>query len=207
MLICFSFSNLYDIILNRNVFKLSAEYLILSVGFSQNNQTEIIEKLFDNFFKLLILNVHLITIENNGNMLDDGSSVGAGDVNQFVPHIYTYYPYTKYGCAKVHTILYNKFINGSFIEPTKKWFPNKLANLWRCPIKVAAFNVHNFMKLTPRINGSYLTNGFEGELLHALANYLNFSVEIVKSENQSGTIYPNKTFSGALQMVYNKLYI
>lgn len=98
--------------------------------------------------------------------------------------IYTYFPYTIYHCESVAPIILNYFIHSSFLYETD-FFPSKLQNLYKCPLRVATIEEIPYMFLIPNKNGSIYTDGIDGILFRVLSQRLNFTpVLMIPSEEE-----------------------
>jgi len=88
---------------------------------------------------------------------------------------YSYYPFGERGCRDMEPQLINRYNGSMLVEP--ELFPRKLRNFFGCPLRCALWNVPPFLKL----NKDQLVNGgYEGRLLLALAEKMNFTIAVRK---------------------------
>lgn len=108
--------------------------------------------------------------------------------------LYTFYPFTSEHCEHVKPIIHDQFMNGTFLYKTPM-FPNKLRNLFKCPLKMSTYQFAPFMDLTLQSNGSYYTDGIEGTMFRAMADRLNFTpiavISALNSVRNITNIAPN----------------
>lgn len=106
-------------------------------------------------------------------------------------HIYTYYPFNENNCRKL-TIKLLSVYKGGRVEKIQ-FFPKKMENFHRCPLRVAARNYPPFfMRKTSR------HCGIEGLILEVLAEHFNFSIDLLPEPKESSSIY---TITGVLDQV------
>lgn len=117
--------------------------------------------------------------------------------------VLTYFPFSRLYCGEIHPILWNYFIYG---EPTIKndVFPDKIQNMWGCPLMVVTFEVEPFMYVTKRKDGSFYTDGIEGILLRVLSKRMNFTylIETPSDGDMWGIILTNGSMTGACKLLY-----
>ncbi|KAH8419719.1 hypothetical protein KR009_001533 [Drosophila setifemur] len=90
---------------------------------------------------------------------------------------YSYYPFGSGGCRDMEPQLINRYNGSSLVEP--ELFPRKLSNFFGCPLRCALWNVPPFVRLTSRGEEHLaLVGGYEGRLLLALAEKMNFSIAL-----------------------------
>lgn len=146
-----------------------------------------IKKILLDFWSIHIVNVNILVKSSNVNEAE----------------LFTYFPYAETHCSEVHPIIWKTFKNGHFDNSQNSFFPNKIANLHKCPLKVVTFN-SNYMKVSRDLSGNYATNGFDGKLLQAIIKKINFKLDLIyMSEDSSkwGNVYPNGSSYGALKYV------
>lgn len=114
--------------------------------------------------------------------------------------MFTYYPYKPHKCARCNVELYNVFENDTFVSG-KSHFPNKLQTFYNCTIVVAAFNTTPYVTLVTDKNGKETMLGFEGQLFTKMTEVLNLNIKLIVPPLKWGSVYPNKTFTGAFAMV------
>ncbi|XP_016997593.2 ionotropic receptor 21a [Drosophila takahashii] len=86
---------------------------------------------------------------------------------------YSYYPFGQRGCADMEPQLINRYNGSMLVEP--ELFPRKLSNFFGCPLRCALWNVPPFLKVSEE---QVVSGGYEGRLLLALAEKLNFSISV-----------------------------
>lgn len=121
--------------------------------------------------------------------------------------IYTYYPFSKYLCAKVIPAIINYFENESFQYNDTELFSEKMENLYGCPVTVATFHTEPHMMLSKSKNAEravYDTDGIDGIILRVLSQLINFKpiIKIPQDGKMRGSAYANGTKTGAMRMVW-----
>lgn len=115
--------------------------------------------------------------------------------------VYTYFPFTVHQCGEVVPTLISQYKNESFFQQ-QQLFPNKLKNMYNCPLKAALWNVAPFVFLERKNNKTSIQRGFEGVLLSELSSRLNFSIEVlIPPNNEQRGIFIGNNTNGALRMV------
>ena len=145
-----------------------------------------IKKIFEILWSYYIVNVNIITKENE--YTDEAL-------------MFTYFPYTRYYCEKVEPILFNNYIIDIGFIKNIEHFPNKLANLHKCPLKVATVDIPPFVITKNTEQFQFL--GLEGFLMIVLEKRMNFTMEatIVNDNYLWGQLFENGTSTGAIEMV------
>lgn len=111
-------------------------------------------------------------------------------------HIYTYYPFTENNCRRLTTKLLSVY-KGGRVEKIQ-FFPKKLENLHRCPLRVAARNYPPFFMRKTSRHSSVPISGIEGLILEVLAEHLNFSIDLLPEPKESNSMY---TITGVLDQI------
>lgn len=93
----------------------------------------------------------------NSNVLVHGNS--SDEIEMF-----TYFPYTSEHCGEVVPENINTFRASMFI--TKRFFENKMENLFKCPLRIVTFNIAPLMMAKVSKDGNYTLDGIEGKLLN-----------------------------------------
>ncbi|XP_037040010.1 uncharacterized protein LOC119077005 isoform X3 [Bradysia coprophila] len=88
--------------------------------------------------------------------------------------IYTYFPYTLYHCEMVAPVISNYFVHNSF-QYEADFFPQKLKNLYKCPLHVATSEEIPYMFLIRQEDGTIYTDGIDGIIFRVLSQRLNFT--------------------------------
>lgn len=151
----------------------------------QQQQQHHIKLMLDIMWRKFILNVHVVTQEQNGDV-----------------HLNTYFPFTKDFCGQVHPVVWNIYRSGAFVATQSEHFPRKDENLWGCSLDVAVFNAPPYMTVLNK-TGAIDVGGVDGNLLKTLANRMNFTINynVVVEDLRWGEIYANNTATGAIGMV------
>ncbi|KAH8303151.1 hypothetical protein KR059_001654 [Drosophila kikkawai] len=90
---------------------------------------------------------------------------------------YSYYPFGERGCADMEPQLINRYNGSTLVEP--ELFPRKLRNFYGCPLRCALWNTPPFLRLAEEdVAAPTVTGGYEGRLLLALAEKMNFSIAV-----------------------------
>lgn len=108
--------------------------------------------------------------------------------------IKTFLPFQSSSCGNTTSITLD-------IDSVHTFFPEKLKNLFECPIKLATFFYPPITMRETLENGSYRYYGSEMELLFGLAEALNFSVDMtyIAQSGFTGLLYENGTATGILK--------
>ena len=171
-------------------------YLLIIVTDYQEQQFKDMEKMLMDLWEIFIINVNIVLqdfLEQKG-------------------YIYTSFPYTNTYCSKVEPIIWNAFQNGQF-QLEQEYFPNKIQNLFRCPLVVATFDIFPVMRLgnleklenSDKLEIDQITiSGLDAEVLKRLAKSMNFKIKFVfdSMKVRWGENFPNGSTSGAMQKVY-----
>lgn len=127
---------------------------------SNDNQYQLIRKIFEDCWSLYISNINLLTLKNT----------------EPTALQYTFYPYTIAHCEQVDPVIQNFFINAtSSFTLNTTMFPEKFRNFYKCPLILSTYNLAPHMLLTPQLNGSYFTDGMDGIIFRVLSQRLNFT--------------------------------
>ncbi|XP_052850017.1 uncharacterized protein LOC128260810 [Drosophila gunungcola] len=99
---------------------------------------------------------------------------------------YSYYPFGERGCSDLEPQLINRYNGSMLVEP--ELFPRKLANFYGCPLRCALWNEPPFLVLHenekekgdggPEEHVLVVGGGYEGRLLLALAEKMNFTIAV-----------------------------
>lgn len=132
------------------------------------NTNEIVQQILNECWEVYITNVVIISIDEN-----------AGTCA-----IFAYFPFTENYCEQVIPVMYNHFINEtlSFEIVRKELFPEKLKNMFGCPITVATFHRMPSMDLN---NPQSYPNGIDGILLQIISQSMNFKLNIMVTERET----------------------
>lgn len=145
------------------------------------NVYEVMAKIFESLWSRLITNANILwqPAESESEAL-----------------MYTFYPYTSVYCEKTYPIKLNQYLNGEWLNEVE-YYPYKMRNLFRCPIRVATFVSPPFMMIRD-VNNQVEVDGIDGILLRVLSQKMNFKVELFISDQQWGNIYENGSATGNL---------
>lgn len=94
--------------------------------------------------------------------------------------LYTFFPYTVEHCGSVEPIVYDYFENGTFAL-NASIFPNKMENLFECPLIVSTYNFPPLVILKEQSNDTFYIDGIEGTVLRVIAKRLNFTPVVAMS--------------------------
>ncbi|XP_015042163.2 uncharacterized protein Ir7e [Drosophila pseudoobscura] len=98
--------------------------------------------------------------------------------------IYSYYPFSERSCSDMSPQLINRYNGSALLEP--EIFPRKLRNLFGCPLRCALWNVPPFVEVhESESTGASVSGGYEGRLLLALAERMNFSIAVRQLQAKS----------------------
>lgn len=144
------------------------------------------EKMYKTLQQIQIFNVNIV-YEN--------------DQNEVV--IETFEPFTTKSCANTKSRIINKFKNGKFENEIDTFFPNKIQQLYGCPISVAtAINAEPYVLVKKLDDGSYEVGGRDIKLLQTIAGKLNFTIFYSHIEDE-GYLLANGSAGGILQRLLN----
>ncbi|KAG5667104.1 hypothetical protein PVAND_015103 [Polypedilum vanderplanki] len=119
-------------------------------------------------------------------------------------NLITFMPFSKeMNCGNTKPKIINQYVNGSFRWPEIQHYPEKLTNLYQCPIKVVTFNAPP-MIMIKYSNDSFELHGVDGEMMTVLAKELNFKIDLhhISDLIRWGSLV-NGTSTGAMRMVIN----
>lgn len=163
-------------------FEYQGFFIIVLTKYS-DHQYEIMMQIFQHLWAEYIINVNIIWLAPE----NDNEAI-----------VYTYFPYSRFFCGNAFPIQLNQFIFGKWIHQTTNFFPDKVSNMYNCPLNVVTVMSPPFMILND--DGF---DGIDGTLLRVLSQRMNFSVQVLKVKSQ-GTVYLNGSSFGGFQMVIEK---
>lgn len=168
-------------------FNYSGYYLIVMTTYCED-QYQIMTKMFNDLWKNYIVNSNIYwhTPQNEDEAI-----------------LYTYFPYNKFYCGETFPIQQNHFREGEWIHKSGNFYPNKMKNLYQCPLTVAVIETAPFMMTFKDENGTLHVDGIDGVLLRILSQIMNFKIQVEIFESQ-GTITPN-TSTGAKQLKFAQI--
>lgn len=175
-----SFKNILQLMDTKH-FDYQGHYLIVMTTYSYQ-QYEIMSKMFNDLWSNFIVNSAILWHV---------------PVNEDEAILYTYYPYNKFYCGVTFPIVQNHFRLGKWVHNTSDFFPNKVKNLYRCPLTVSVIPTAPFLMVTELDDGSALVEGIDGILLQMLSLVMNFTVKIDTFESQGVINVEDGTATGA----------
>lgn len=173
-----SFWNIFRL-MSPYYFEYQGFYLIVITSYT-SQQYEIMANIFEYLWAEYIVNVNIIW---------------SAPQNDEEALMYTYFPYTKFFCGKAVPIQLNQFWFGKWLHKTPSFFPDKVNNMFGCPLTVVTVSTAPFMIIKKADNGDIHTTGIDGVLLRVLAQRMNFSIDLVQLDNQ-GSVFMNGSSSG-----------
>lgn len=142
---------------------------------------------YTGFYTIVLTEYTDDLLKTIGKILKDCWSLYIANANILSPtqdyqtvHLYTYFPYTSEHCGGVVPMIYDHFVNGSFVQNITI-FPNKLDNLFECPLVISTYNFPPLVILKPQSNGTYFLDGIEGTVLRVIAKRMNFTPVVALS--------------------------
>lgn len=191
--ISFNFRLIYHKMVTRGGFDYTGYFTIVLTEIN-SNRVDLVKKILIDCWQMYITNVIVIANIETGNKCA----------------IYSYFPFTPYFCAKVVPSILNYYTNNSFQYDINYLFPEKMDNLFGCPVTVATFQTEPHIILTERNDTTYSVWGIDGILLTVLSQFMHFKPVIrVPSDGMNrGSAYVNGTKTGALKMViYSSIFL
>ncbi|KAJ6649708.1 hypothetical protein Bhyg_04947 [Pseudolycoriella hygida] len=153
------FSKIFRKMQNDELFDYTGYYTVVLTEVYRD-QYNIISKILNDCWSIYVTNVIIVT--SLGSEFNSRSA------------IYTYFPYTVYHCEMVAPVILNYFMDNTFLYDIDH-FPDKIRNMYNCPLTIVTQNVTPFMILYKNENGgNYRTDGIDGKTLRALSQKLNF---------------------------------
>ena len=132
-------------------------------------------KLFKSAWREYLYNVNILCNENDETLIK------------------TFLPFQQSSCSNTTSITLN--------ASTSNFFPDKIKNLFGCPIKLASFFYPPITMRGAFDNGSFKYYGSEMEMVFGLAEALNFSIKMtyINQSGFTGLLYENGTATGILK--------
>lgn len=146
-----------------DTFDFSGFYTIVLTEFNDDH-FETITKILEDCWSLYIANANVLM------PIDDDETV----------LLYTFFPYTPEHCASVEPIVYDRFENGTFAYNVTL-FPDKMTNLFQCPLMISTYNFPPLVILKPQPNHSFYIDGIEGTVFRSISMNLNFTPIVILS--------------------------
>jgi hypothetical protein len=144
-------------------------------------------KMFDDLWANYVINVNIVLKSNPKEC-----------------HMFTYFPFTANYCEKVFPVLLNTFISDKGFIRNVAHFPNKMSNMFECPITAATFELPPYVIFREK-NGNLGVWGIEGALMKTLAQRMRFTLNYdIQDENYWGTLDDDGRSTGAIASVMRK---
>ena len=126
------------------------------------------------------------------------------DESEFVS-LLTFMPFNGYICGDTTPIKINQFDKGSGKWKFEEFYPKKFKNLFKCPVRVGAFDTTPAVIQKTMKNGSYSLDGYDIELLKEFSKIINFTIDMNFSTEPGsyGEIYENGSSTGTINKVMN----
>lgn len=142
------------------IFEFEGYFLIVITKYNEHIY-ETMLKIFGSFWSQHIVNVNILWSppENDGDTL-----------------MYTFWPYTSFYCGEAFPVQLNQYRVENWLKRTD-YFPNKVANMYGCPVQVATFHNAPFTIIKEH-DGKVTVKGIDGILLRVLSQRMNFKPEI-----------------------------
>lgn len=177
VLIIRSFAEFLDIYkrISSNLFMFNGNYLIVLV----NGEISEIPDMFQLSWKLQIYNVVVMYELLDGVLMK------------------SFLPMNRRSCNDTNPIIVNNFNNGSFAS--KNFFPDKMTNLFNCPVRIVAkINDEPYVLAKRLTNGNFEFSGQNIRLVTALAKSLSFKVELTVVDRE-GYLFDNGSSDGLMK--------
>jgi Ligated ion channel L-glutamate- and glycine-binding site len=159
-------------------FKFNGNFLIVLT----NRQIKEVQEMFRILWKLQIFNVNVMFEGENKEVL-----------------VQTFMPFNAQNCNDTTPVLINIFKDGTFVNGTLNFFPQKIKNLHNCPVRVAISTDQKPYVIQNKFpNGSYSLNGGDIDLINVLSSSLNFRINLTYIGEQ-GYFLSNGTAVGPLK--------
>ena len=200
----------------KNLQNMSNRRRIFSVIFIARFQSflQIVEKMtkerfnFEGYYLIVLTKGYIPEIQNifqqlwmkfifNVNILLDEKS-------EFIS-LLTFMPFNGYNCGDTTPIKTNQFDKGSGKWEFEEFYPKKFKNLFKCPVRVGAFDTTPAVIKKTMKNGSYSLDGYDIELLKEFSKIINFTIDMNFSAEPGsyGEIYENGSSTGTINKVMN----
>lgn len=179
-----SLINIYNNI-RKETYNYQGNYLIVVTKYYEGVLMDI-DKMLTDFWAMFIINVDILVESENSTQA----------------HLYTFFPYTKLHCSKVHSILWKIFSNDQF-EDVRNFYPWKMDKLYNCPIKVVTFDTP-LMIISENLEGKHKFSGLDGKLLREISKIMEFEIQLTYmplNSSRWGYLLENGTSGGAMKMV------
>lgn len=165
--------------INSERFDYGGFYLIVLT----NGMIQEIQQIFTQLWSIFIYNVNILVEDNDGNI-----------------SMITFMPFKENECGQTTPTIINSYEKQFSSWKSQTYFPRKIKNLFKCPIKIAIFDTPPFVSESTETGK---ISGCDIELVNGLAEALNFKVDsnFMREPGSWGTILENGTSTGALRKV------
>lgn len=161
-------------------FQMSGVYLIVLIS----GKISEIEQVFTILWKHQIVNVNIFYERKDRRVA-----------------VVSYSPFSSIKCDVTKSVFVNEFVSGNFLYDVSQAYPDKLRNLYGCPIRVATSNNSvPYIFADKLANGSYNLHGRDINLITSLAEVLNFRINYVYVGDE-GVLNENGTANGPFAML------
>lgn len=167
-----------------------AEKVLLVITDSLANQQVVLTSIFTDCWSKSLLNINILFRHDSEMSLA----------------LATYLPFqNEYSCNFVKPIHMDVFNENKthYTGDVTNLYPNKLANMYRCPMTVSVFSSDPFIILQNSYSSNLSVSGIDVQILKQLEQRLNFKLTFIEpfDKQSRGTIYPNWTATGSMKMV------
>lgn len=113
----------------------------------------------------------------------------------------TFFPFQPNNCQSTQPVVINTFINNRWTN--RDFFPSKLKNFHKCPVKVGAQGLVSRFIRVQHTNGSVDYIGIDVEIMKLLGEALNFQpvVNFSMKSNDWGAVYENGSSIGVINQI------
>lgn len=168
-------SNLKEVLLKK--FEPSGFFLIVFENCSSVDS----DKIFEEAWERYIYNINILCGDNDTTLIK------------------TFMPFQRDSCGNTTSITIKDY------QSIEDLYPDKLKNMFGCPIKLATFSYPPITMREIRSDGSFRYYGSEMELVFGLGKALNFSINMtyIAQSGFTGLLYENGTATGILKQTIN----
>lgn len=170
--------------MTKERFNFEGYYLIV---LTKGNIPEI-QNIFQQLWMKFIFNVNIL-VEDESELIS----------------LLTFMPFNGNVCGDTTPIKSSQFDKGSGKWEFTDFYPKKFKNLYKCPVRVGAFDTSPAVIKKTLKNGSFVLDGYDIELLKEFSKILNFTIDMnFSAESGSyGEIYENGSSTGTINKVMN----
>ena len=183
-----SFQSFLEILqkMTKERFNFEGYYLIV---LTKGNIPEI-QNIFQQLWLKFIFNVNIL--------LEDESELVS---------LLTFMPFNGFICGDTTPIKTNQFDKISGKWESIDFYPKKFKNLFKCPVRVGAFDTTPAVIKKPMKNGSFILDGYDIEILNEFSKIINFSIDMnfAVEAGSYGEIYENGSSTLTIKKVMNNM--